>query len=228
MYWYNGLIHIVMFGQNSLIKTHNGGYSKPTGTVALGFGYGVRAYLYEISWFSRFTLSSNSNQITLFDSSGNLKYLDGTCTVTCPDSWCHPTQKCLGLATSCSSCDSTGCKACWTNKDPTTFCNTDCPPICARCLSSTVCSRCNSGYFLYDKSGATSCVGNFYLACIDSCDSCTTTPDCFYCANSIAQDGLTCRVDSIGYQLSFSIQILNLILLIRLFRLWLKAPLKWL
>ncbi|CAG9336157.1 unnamed protein product [Blepharisma stoltei] len=128
-------------------------------------------------------------------------------------------------ATTCTTCSSgaaVGCGSCYPiNSVPDCACasqggsvckkcndgyklNADsCSPVCSSncvtCSSKDVCTQCNSGYFLYDESVTkTSCV-----SCADSCNSCTTSPICFECADLIVQDGTSCRVDKVGYQLSF-------------------------
>ncbi|CAG9336175.1 unnamed protein product [Blepharisma stoltei] len=78
-------------------------------------------------------------------------------------------------------------------------CSKDCSSNCEDCTSKDVCTQCKSGYFLYDESATkTSCV-----SCADSCNLCTNSPICFECADLIVQDGSSCRVDKVGYQLSF-------------------------
>ncbi|CAG9319114.1 unnamed protein product [Blepharisma stoltei] len=194
--WKSDLIDIYKFDKPlGFLRTSL--YATPSGGVA-GFGYGVRAYLYEISWYGSGWYFLG--YMIMYDCDGIYTYFDRTCAGACSDSKCHPTHQCFSSTTACTSCDSTGCKVCGeTNKDPSTYCNQDCPANCDRCSSSTLCTQCKSGSFLYDKAGAALCI-----ACLDSCTSCTATPDCFYCTSSIVQ------VDSIGYQISFSAPYIEL------------------
>ncbi|CAG9312534.1 unnamed protein product [Blepharisma stoltei] len=181
----------------------------------LGFSYSI-LYFYEVQYFIKATV--NSFAVTLYDSSDST-YIATTsaCTNSCSN-YCHPEKGCLKITCECP----TYC-TCSANDDVCTSCNdpnadianncqckagyhlqgSSCvfipPANCAVWISGTVCTQCNSDYFLYDNGASTTC-----LACANSCSSCSATPSCFYCANSIVQDGNSCRVDSIGYQLSFS------------------------
>ncbi|CAG9336350.1 unnamed protein product [Blepharisma stoltei] len=72
---------------------------------------------------------------------------------------------------------------------------------CAECsVKNTQCDVCETGYFLNDDSVAstTSC-----LSCADSCTTCEPGPECYTCAQAITQTGTTCRVDSVGFEVSF-------------------------
>mmetsp|Transcript_23739 Transcript_23739/g.23512 ORF Transcript_23739/g.23512 Transcript_23739/m.23512 type:complete len:273 (+) Transcript_23739:555-1373(+) len=189
----------------TLDKTSSGSntfYMIPGGY--LSFGNSVAGYYYEIQVFKRVSRSSAADLlITLVDKDG---YSYAATTSTCPNTcytYCYPDYGCLSTTTcQCPliyNCDSTGtptsCKD--STLDVKTACQ--CPLNCAECSSKTVCTQCNSKYYLHDKSGGTECV-----SCTASCNSCEPDAACYECANSVVKDEGNCRVDSVGFQVSFS------------------------
>ncbi|CAG9324115.1 unnamed protein product [Blepharisma stoltei] len=118
---------------------------------------------------------------------------------------CSPTSAVPDCA--CASQGGSVCTRCndgYTLKAGSCSLTIACSSNCADCSSIDICTQCNSGYFLYDESATkTSCVCKIYLACADSCNLCTNSPVCFECADLVVQDGSSCRVDKVGYQLSF-------------------------
>jgi len=142
--------------------------------------------------------------------------LTRVCDYDCYDDVCTESNNCVSSlilclcpSTDCDSCTQIGrdgsmqctaCKSGFSFKNHHCCSNTltnslDCEP-----LSGTSSILCAEGYFLYDNgSGTTSCI-----SCSDSCTSCNPNPQCFNCAKVITQDGSTCRVDSVGFQISFS------------------------
>ncbi|CAG9324113.1 unnamed protein product [Blepharisma stoltei] len=137
-----------------------------------------------------------------------LQYCDvasdaGTCT-TCSSGAAFSCASCNAINTiSNCACASQGGSVCAICNDGLSLiagiCSLACSSNCATCSSKDVCTQCNSGYFLYDESATkTSCV-----SCADSCNLCTNSPNCYKCADLVVQDGSSCRVDKVGYQLSF-------------------------
>ncbi|CAG9318588.1 unnamed protein product [Blepharisma stoltei] len=199
-HWIGNTFEIFMPGQGIISKISVGAYpfAKPD-TGNLSFGNGIKAKLYQILGFKSATINTDFTIITLSDGT-NLLDATGTCPMTCADSTCHPTQKCLRLTSDCSSCNPTGCLACTTStRVKATYCTTKiCNPHCI-CSPAGDCIACDYGYYLYKPlSGDIVCI-----ECKDSCTSCDA--DCFECADAIAKDGTACRVDSIGYYVSISV-----------------------
>ncbi|CAG9329821.1 unnamed protein product [Blepharisma stoltei] len=126
---------------------------------------------------------------------------DGTC-ISCPS---NKIFACTNGGTSLPNCavsssDSSVCVKCMPSyKNQGGICVEMCSENCSDCSSKNICTVCNSGYFLYDSNGKTTCI-----SCADSCTDCEPNPNCFMCADLVVQDGDTCRVDSVGYEISFS------------------------
>ncbi|CAG9329813.1 unnamed protein product [Blepharisma stoltei] len=126
---------------------------------------------------------------------------DGMC-ITCPS---DKIFACTNGGTSLPNCDMSSsdssvcvkCKPFYESQGGT--CVKICPQNCSDCSSKNICTICDSGYFLYDSNGKTTCI-----SCVDSCTDCEPNPNCFICASLVVQDGSTCRVDSVGYEISFS------------------------
>ncbi|CAG9329811.1 unnamed protein product [Blepharisma stoltei] len=74
-----------------------------------------------------------------------------------------------------------------------------CSENCSDCSLKNICTICDSGYFLYDSNGKTTCI-----SCTDSCTDCEPNPNCFLCADLVVQDESWCRIDQVGYKISFS------------------------
>ncbi|CAG9336347.1 unnamed protein product [Blepharisma stoltei] len=187
------------------------------------FGKSVKGKFVSILLAKSATIDDTFNTITLDDGS-NPYDIAVPCTsdVTCIDSVClnmGSENVCLSSMQYCAVCTATECTTCEPDsaRDEDTFCTT-CKTTneiknghcnfyigcaiannCAECSAkSTQCDVCEAEYFLYDDSAtSTSC-----LSCTDSCTSCEPGPDCYTCATTITQTGTTCRVDSIGYQVS--------------------------
>ncbi|CAG9318586.1 unnamed protein product [Blepharisma stoltei] len=198
-HWIDSTFEIFMPGQAMISKTASGAYpfAKPD-NGDWQIGYGIKAKIYQILGFKSATINTDFSIITLSDGTNSLD-VKVTCPTTCTDSACHPTQKCLSQTSDCSNCDTTGCLACTTNtRNKATYCNI------ITCAAHSVCSpvgdfmACEHGYYLYKPlSGDAVCT-----QCKDSCTSCDKGKGCFQCADAIAKDGTTCRVDSIGYYVS--------------------------
>ncbi|CAG9320637.1 unnamed protein product [Blepharisma stoltei] len=184
-------------------------------------GMYIDADYYEIQVFKKATI--NSSIVTLYD---NLDATYDATTSTCPAScntYCHSDVGCLSstacpcpaLCTCsandgvCSSCnDPNGdlankcqCKTNYALEGLTCVLSNfyaDSPLNCALWTAEKVCTQCNPYFFLYNSGTSTSC-----LAC-DSCTSCNASPTCFKCTDVISQVGNSCRVDSVGYKLSFA------------------------
>ncbi|CAG9319109.1 unnamed protein product [Blepharisma stoltei] len=56
MKWQGGETFIIMFGQEQMTRTRTNDYASPKGD-GIGFGYDVKAYLYEFTWFYRAGIS---------------------------------------------------------------------------------------------------------------------------------------------------------------------------
>ncbi|CAG9323947.1 unnamed protein product [Blepharisma stoltei] len=177
--------------------------------------WGSDAYFYEIQLFIKGAI--NSPIVTLYDSSdANYDATTSTCLASCTN-YCHPDVGCLSSAACpcptlckcpaddgvCSSCNDPNsvlankcqCKTNYALEGLT--CVLKYPLDCAQWTSDKVCTQCNPNFFLYNSGSSISC-----LAC-DSCTSCNASPTCFKCTDLISQAGNSCRVDSIGYKLSF-------------------------
>ncbi|CAG9316657.1 unnamed protein product [Blepharisma stoltei] len=142
----------------------------------LSFGSSVAGYYYEIQVFKTVSRASTTDlAITLADANGvSYAATTSTCSNSC-STYCYPDYGCLS----------------------TTACQ--CPLNCADCSINTVCTQCNPDYYLHDTSYGTECI-----SCTASCNSCEPDAACYECALSVIKVEGMCRVDSVGFQVSFS------------------------
>mmetsp|Transcript_15719 Transcript_15719/g.15691 ORF Transcript_15719/g.15691 Transcript_15719/m.15691 type:complete len:272 (+) Transcript_15719:539-1354(+) len=181
------------------------------------FGKGIKANFSRVILTKTATINANLDTITLNDGTSTTIAVQ-PCMMPqgCSDDVCiQGGGVCMATKQYCTTCDPNGCTACDTDsaRKSSTWCqdckdstvelqNFHCCAVdhhCAGCSKkSTQCDVCATGYFLYDESGtSTTC-----LSCADSCVSCKPGPTCYACAETITQTGSTCRVDSIGFEIS--------------------------
>ncbi|CAG9315936.1 unnamed protein product [Blepharisma stoltei] len=142
--------------------------------------------------------------ITLADDAGTNYIAISTtaCSASCTSD-CHPKYGCLSSSdcqcpVACSSCASGVCQGCTeTYRTQSTDCL--CFENCPSCDSNTVCNHCDAGYFL--KTDSDSNLRCF--SCASSCHDCIDG-ECYQCADFVVQDSGACRLDSVGFQISFS------------------------
>ena len=61
-----------------------------------------------------------------------------------------------------------------------------CLSVCAECNSSTSCTVCNVGYYLYEQTCISTCPSGYYASSSGVCTTCPTT-NCSSCPNGICQ-----------------------------------------
>ncbi|CAG9336323.1 unnamed protein product [Blepharisma stoltei] len=183
------------------------------------FSSSVHGFLYSIfAIASAYFEGTEYREVILKDTNLNVGKQSKVCSQNCADDLCDAEGDCISsysqchCATGTTVCDSCSepardfsnyCLRCkYGNSFKNHHCCSNTLTNCLDCspLSATVCTLCSTGYFLYNNgAGTVSCI-----SCTDSCTSCNPNPQCFECASSIVQDGSTCRVDSIGFQIGFS------------------------
>ncbi|CAD8193166.1 unnamed protein product [Paramecium pentaurelia] len=121
-----------------------------------------------------------------------------------------PSRVCTTCPTGCLTCDLSSCLSCDTGYYQSTLC-IQCPTECSLCSSSTICSACNSGYYL-SGSSCLSCtlpsvhcgspcncssgsylVGSCCYPCQAPCSECSGSATfCTSCVDSTNQSTSTC------------------------------------
>eukprot|EP00358_Blepharisma_japonicum_P002740 CAMPEP_0202954160 /NCGR_PEP_ID=MMETSP1395-20130829/50598_1 /ASSEMBLY_ACC=CAM_ASM_000871 /TAXON_ID=5961 /ORGANISM="Blepharisma japonicum, Strain Stock R1072" /LENGTH=495 /DNA_ID=CAMNT_0049669535 /DNA_START=539 /DNA_END=2026 /DNA_ORIENTATION=- len=204
----------IILPKTAMITKSSADFALPGGKFY--FGISIKAKFKEVILTKTAIIDGSYDTITLDDGSAQ-NPVTAPCDNpgACSDDVCNSPYACNTLYDYCTACDSSnGCTSCDSNSSRggswCTSCldstfevkNYHCCAIdhhCDECSTkSTQCDVCAAEHYLYQESPtSTTC-----LSCANSCTQCSPGPTCYNCAETITQTGGTCRVDSVGFQIS--------------------------